>query len=342
MRFLVAAPGPSFSVQDVYIGWCEGLRALGHTVVPFNLDARLSFFASAEFDYEGERRKLPDESAMQFAADSLCATLWKVRPDVLLVVSGFYVPPAIYDMARGAYGTRVVIVHTESPYEDDRQLRLASHVDINLLNDPTNIDAFSAVSRAEYMPHAYRPSLHHPGEPKPDLVCDLGFVGTAYPSRVAFFEAMNLSGLDVVLGGNWAGLSVDSKLRPAVGHDLDSCLDNAEAADLYRSARCGINLYRRETTDGGRADGWAIGPREVEMAACGLFYLRESRGEGDDLLPTLPTFATPEDASEQLRWWLAHDRLREDAAEAARLAVADRTFENNARALTRIIEKGVS
>ncbi len=345
MRILAVQPGPAFSVQDVYAGWVEALRGLGNTVVEFNLEARLTFYGSARWEQDGVDRVLTAEQAAELAVNGLAAALHKVRPDVLLVVSGFFIPPALLDLERLAYGTKVVVVHTESPYEDDRQIKLAEHADLNLLNDPTNIDDFRAVSRAEYFPHAYRPGVHHPGPGKPELVCDLGFVGTGYPSRIAFFEAMDLGDLDVLLAGNWQGLADDSPLRKYVATDPGECLDNADTADLYRSARCGINLYRRETTDGGSADGWAMGPREVEMAACGLFFLRDPRGEGDMVLPMLPTFGTPEAASALLRWWLAHEDERKQAARRAREAVADRTFDNHARRLMGLLEtirKGVS
>jgi spore maturation protein CgeB len=338
VRFLVVQPGPAFSVQDVYAGWVEALRGLGQTVIEFNLDARLTFYASGEFEVNGQRRKLNDEEATGLAVDGLCTALYKVRPDVLVIVSGFFIPYALMDLVRGAYGTRIVVLHTESPYEDGRQMKAAEHADLNLLNDPTNLDQFRAVSPTEYMPHAYRPALHHPGPAVSDLVCDFGFVGTGYESRIQFLEQMNLDGLDVLLGGNWQQLTNDSPLRKYVGHDIDQCLDNAETADLYRSARVGMNLYRREAERPELSTGWAMGPREVEMAACGLFFLRDPRGEGDELLPTLPTFRGPGEASDLLRWWLGHERLRQDAAEAARIAVADRTFDNHARQLMRLLE----
>jgi hypothetical protein len=81
-----------------------------------------------------------------------------------------------------------------------------------------------------------------------------------------------------------------------------------------------------------------MGPREVEMAACGLFFLRDPRGEGDEVLPMLPTFATPEDAGEELRWWLAHDTERDRVAARALEAVADRTFTRNAQSLLRVLD----
>ena len=40
----------------------------------------------------------------------------------------------------------------------------------------------------------------------------------------------------------------------------------------------------------------------------------------------LPIFDGPGDASEKMRWWLAHDREREESAVQAREAIADRTF----------------
>jgi hypothetical protein len=83
---------------------------------------------------------------------------------------------------------------------------------------------------------------------------------------------MDLHGLDVLLAGNWHDVGKDSPIRPFVAHDPDDCLDNARAAEVYRSARVGINLYRREAQRPELSAGWSMGPREVEMAACGLFF----------------------------------------------------------------------
>ena len=215
--------------------------------------------------------------------------------------------------------------------------------DLNLLNDPTNIGKFRRYADAEYMPHAYRPQLHHPrtGPLNPDLAADLAFIGTAFKSRIEFFTAMDLRGLDVLLGGNdWGSIPEDSPLASFVGTGLGNpdCVDNDQAAEVYRHAKSGINFYRRETEDGGSAEGWSCGPREIEMAASGLFFLRDPRPESNELFPMLPTFDGPGDASEKLRWWLAHDDLRADCAARARAAVADRTFEANAKRFLKLAE----
>jgi hypothetical protein len=338
VRIVVCHPGPGFSVHDVHVGWAEALAELGHRVIEFNLHDRLTFYDNAFFNVsEGQFKKaLPSDTAVELAVNGLYAALYKTRPDILLVVSAFLVPAELLDLAR-RYGTRVVVLHTEAPYEDTRQLAVAAHADLNLLNDPCSIDRYRAVGPAEYMPHAYRPTLHRPGPAEPDLSCDLAFVGTGFDSRIAFFEAMDLAGLDVLLGGNWQQMAEDSPLRKYVGHDIKECLDNADGVRIYRSARAGINLYRRETEDGDSAAGWAMGPREVEMAATGLFFTRDPRGEGDELLPMLPRFGSAAEASEIVRWWVAHDRQREKAAGQARAAVADRTFKNHAARLLRLL-----
>jgi hypothetical protein len=75
------------------------------------------------------------------------------------------------------------------------------------------------------------------------------------------------------------------------------------------------------------------------MAAIGLPFLRDPRGEGDEVLPMLPRFDSPDEASELARWWAEHDGLRAEAARQAREAIADRTFANNAARLLQLLEK---
>ena len=93
------------------------------------------------------------------------------------------------------------------------------------------------------------------------------------------------------------------------------------------------NLYRAEAQEGDTGEGWAMGPREVELAACGTFYLTEERGENREVLPMVPTFDSPEDFGEKVRWWLAHPEAREQVAREAMAAIGDRTFENHAARL---------
>lgn len=332
MRILAAHPGPNFSVHDCYVGWVEAFRELGHQVAEFNLSERLTFYDAAlvEVGEQKFRKALSAEQAQNLAVNGLYAALYKVRPDILFAVSAFFYPPELLDLAR-AYGTRVVVLHTESPYEDGRQLQTAEHADLNLINDPTNLPAFERVAPTVYTPHSYRPTLHTPGPAIPGYRSEFAFVGTGYASRIGFLEAMDLNGLDVLLAGNWTQLGDTSLLREFVAHDVEECLDNEQTVQVYRSTQVGLNLYRREAEAEHLASGWSMGPREVEMAAAGLFFLRDPRPEGDEVLSMLPTFTTPEDAAEQLRWWLSKPDSRREIAGKAREAIADRTFTRQAQ-----------
>ncbi len=338
MRWLLCHPGPHYSVADLYVGYAEALRAAGEKVVEYPLGDILGFYDNVFLAAGASRfrKAMSGEQATELAADRLAGALYKVRPDVLLIVSGFFAAGDLLDRARRD-GVKVVAIHTEEPYEHARELELAQHSDLCLLTEPIHIEHFRAITAAEHFGHAYRPAVHHPGEPDPVLACDFGFVGTAYPSRIEFLERMDLGGLDVTLAGNWERLDPGSPLaRHVIAAD---CLANADTADVYRSARVGLNLYRREAEAAGTAEGWAVGPREIEMAACGMPFIRDPRPEGDDLLPMLSTFTTPEEAGEQLRWLLDHDDERQKLADKAREAVADRTFDHHAARLLRLLDK---
>lgn len=289
------------------------------------------------------RRAMNEDQAYAAAAQGLshaCYTFW---PDLVLFISAFFMTAGTFQLLR-MRGHKIVILHTESPYQDDEQLVRGQLADLNLLNDPTNLDKFREIAAAEYMPHAYRPAVHYPrtGPRDPGKASDLCFIGTAFKSRIGFFEAMDLTGIDVLLGGNdWGSVSEDSPLARFVGSGLGNpdCVDNPQAAELYRHARAGINFYRREAEEGWDTRAWAMGPREVEMAAIGLPFLRDPRGEGDEVLSMLPRFASPAEASGQLRWLLAHNAEREELAAKARAAIADRTFANNARRLLQLLDR---
>lgn len=278
------------------------------------------------------------EQAVELAQEPLGTWLYECWPDVVLFVSAFWVKAATYDLIRSRH--RVVLLCTESPYEDDKQLERAAHADIVLLNDPTNIEQFAAVcDTVRYVPHSYDPAVHRPGPAHADKTSDLCIVGTGYQSRVEYLERMDLDGLDVALLGNWSTLDGHPLAKHVRARELDECVDNATAVDWYRSARASLNLYRRESNRPDLSAGWSMGPREIELAACRTFYVTERRGENLEVLPEVPKAHCPEHASDLLHWYLSHDKARERVIESAGRAVASYTFANRAAALLRLLER---
>lgn len=342
MKVLVVHPGVAFSVADVHNGLVQGLKANGCDVGVFNLDDRIDFYTRAHVlnDDDTYTKAFGEDDALMMAAKGLEVICYEWWPDVIIVVSGFFIPPVVW----GVLSKRphhVVYWATESPYEDDRQGRPGRYVDTVVLNDPTNLEQFRADinPNTHYLPHSYNPDVHHPGKRRPSLACDFGFVGTGFGSRIDFFEAVDWSGIDVRLGGNWQQLDEGSPLLPFLHDPAGDCMNNVTTTDLYRSCRISANLYRKEHSEGAHADGWAMGPREVELAACQTFFLREPRPEGDQLFPMLPTFTESDEFSDLLRWWLAHPERAAEAATSACAAIADRTFTNTAAKLLRVVER---
>jgi len=333
MRALVVNPGPNFSVADVARGWARGLADLGVQVRTFELDKLLDYFAYAYTDRFFVNDTAPTETeAIQLAAGQIKAACYDWWPDLVIVVSGFFMYPQLVDIMRDRH-RHVVLLCTESPYEDEAQLQKAAWYDGVVLNDPTNFDAFAEVcdGPALYAPHAYDPAVHYRAPAKRHA--DVSWIGTCYPSRAAFLEQVDWSGLDVSFGGNFKD-APESLLR-FVGHEPEECVDNDVTAEVYRGSLASFNIYRAETNGqlSDSADGWAMGPREVEMARCGLWFARQSRPESDEVFPMLPTFSDPQELGDQLRWAIANPEARMMAVERAFAAVEDRTFPNNASAL---------
>jgi spore maturation protein CgeB len=340
MRVMVVHPGADCSVSDVHDGIVTGLRQNGVTAESLNSNDRLYVFIHAHIpDRHGDLVPAFSElEAVHLTSREVLAD-WAIwRPDVIVFVSGFFIAPDILQALR-RLPVHLVLWATEAPYEDDKQLAVAPLFHTVILNDPLTIDAYRKVQpRTWYLPHSYDPKRHRPGRPRREFVSDFGWVGTGFPSRVEFLEQVDFDGIDVCLGGNWQFIE-DSPVNRWVRnpHGRKWMLNN-ETIAVYRSAKAGANFYRKENTSGVE-NGWAMGPREVEMAATGCFFLRDPRGEGDELFPMLPTFDGPADFGDKLRWWLAHDDERAAAAQAARAAIADRTFKQTTAQFLRLLSE---
>lgn len=330
MRILTVEPGPEFSVADVHRGWLRALQRTDHQIRNFNLADRITFVENAIRGKVSEQEK--GHVAARMVGEQLRAACFDFWPDLVLITSAFLVPPETFDVIRDR-GIKIAVILTEAPYEDPSQIPIAARADLAVINDPTNLDQYRLKQPATfYIPQAYDPEIHYRRPVSDDLRADFGWVGTAFPSRIEFFEAVDWTDIDVIFGGNWQTLDDDSPLQKYLIHHPEGCLPNDTTADLYSSVHTSANLYRKEAMEG-HDIGWAMGPREIELAATGTFFLRESRPESDGLLGMLPTFHSPEEFGEQLRWWLNHPAERESAALEARSAVSSRTFDNNVRQL---------
>lgn len=347
MKILCVQPGPDFSVSDVFDGWVKALKKQGHQVMTYNTNDRLKHFSGAYYwnpEKDEFELAMEDNAAVLASFEALGHHLYSFWPDLVIFVSAFYVRQEMLQLIR-ARGHKLVIISTESPYQDDEQLMRAQYAHLNILNDPANLEEYRCLSKAEYIPHAYDPDRHYPGSGPRDI--DFSFVGSMFASRVAFFERMFealgeewLSKHDIALGGQaWSNKRLDdSPLLNYLGHPRAHAIDNEETANIYRQTKVGINVYRQEGESTHDGEGWAMGPREVELAACGVPFLRDSRPESDEVFWMLPSFDSPEEAASQLKFYIRNPDWTDNRRKQVIEAVEDRTFDNNAARLMHLLD----
>lgn len=295
MTILVVSPGVAWAIADVYAGLVSGLMAQsGVTVVPHDLTA--------------------GEPIAEAAA--------RVRAGAVIVVSGILVHPSEIDAVR-ASGVPVYVLFTETPYDLEQELALAARVDGGWTHERTALSAFQAVNpQMAYLPHAYRPDVHRPDGPR-GRAHDVVFVGSGFPERVTFFNAIDWTGIDLGLYGIWEGFGLKESLTSCIHAGP---IDNATAASLYRAAKVGLNLYRRT-----KAPAESLNPRAYELAACGTLIVSEDRAEHCERLSDRFTFTVASGAAHAIRRALAvSDAWRPTLIDAQRRLLAPDTWSSRA------------
>lgn len=282
MRVALAAPDIAWAISDIEAGLRYGLTQQGVEVTMGRLDA-----------------------------------LVPMAVDAVVIVSAIHLTADVIARLQRA-GVGVYIVFTESPYDHAHELATAALVDGCWTHERAMVDAFSAVNpRVAYLPHAWHPERHGVEMDADVPAHDVVFVGSGFPERITFLNAIDWTGIDLGLYGIWEGFGLKDALEPCI---KSGPIDNTTAAALYRTAKIGLNLYRRTTHPVE-----SLNPRAYELAACGAFSISEHRAESGDVFGELvPTFRAPAEAEALIRRWLADDAGRARIARQlpARVAMA--------------------
>ena len=343
LRVLLAHPGATWSTYDVYEGLLFGLRHLGCWVQPYRLDQRIISSTKSLWALHRVRKREDPETPKPThdhifydAGIGILEAALRIQVDVVVIVSAMYLHPNVLLRLREAH-IRVFILFTESPYDIEKELLVAPLVDGGWTNERTSVADFRKVNpHFGYLPHAWHPDKHHVFERESDAGIhshDVVFVGTGWGERIAWFNAIDWTGIDLGLYGTWDKRTLNKQVRGAV---VDQQIDNERAAALYRRAKIGINLYRkskgwsRNAPQIDRAD--SLSPRAYELAACGSFHISEYRAEVREVFGGLvPTFSTPTEAAAVIRLWLNDPEGRARVAEHLPACVAEASWVNRAK-----------
>ena len=343
MRLLLVGAGASYSTKDVEDGFLRALRDMpGLELKYYALEPRIDLARAWLHKLWRARGKAPDErpswpDAIYRASIEAFEMALRFEVDWVVVISGMYFHPDVLEMMRRAR-LRTSVLLTESPYEDEAQSRLAALVDVVWTTERSSAERLGA----GYLRHAYDP-LRHSTSLLIDLdvpAHDVVFVGTGFEERIEQLAAVDWSGIDLGLYGNWSLLGSRHKLRTFV---RAGPVSNDRAVALYRRARIGLNLHRMSCGYGRGVPHipWAdsLNPRAYELAACGVFQISDYRAELQEIFPNgaVPTFQSGH-LEDVLRAYLLDSPARRYAARRAKEAVAPHTFAARAAQLVADLE----
>jgi spore maturation protein CgeB len=322
-RLLVVHPGAPWATADVFDGLCVGLQEAGVEVVPYRLDHRIA----AE-----QQRGGSTADVLRRAGSPVCDLTRRSEADAVVIVSGTVLHPDVLADLR-ACQIPLFALFTESPYDQQQERQFAATLDGCWTHERTAVEAFRSVCpHAWYLPHGWHPRRHMPDAilTEPQIAAhDVVFVGSGFPERVTWFNAIDWTGINLGLYGIWGDMGLKPALEGAVHA---SPIRNTYAAALYRRARIGLNLYRWPR--GMSTTGESLNPRAYELAACGTFTVSAARAETAEVFGSLvPTFTAPREAEALIRQWLKDAAGRTAIAAQLPACVAESSWTQRATRL---------
>jgi hypothetical protein len=150
------------------------------------------------------------------------------------------------------------------------------------------------------------------GVARPELACDVAFVGGYWPYKAGNLNKYILplchpdTGLNVKLFGN----------SPWPVHQYLGGIENSDVRDLFASAAVCPNVSEPHSTD----LGWDVIERPFKVLAAGGFCISDHVEEARDLFTDLelPMAASPAHLEQMIRYYLDHPETRAKHVEAGR------------------------
>lgn len=350
MKILVVSPVPTYATWDVFEGHVQGLRANGVEVERLNYSNIWNMFVDfKEFMEVTGRVEFDTINHSLLAGDRIIAAAIVREVDLVHFVAPMHISPVTLEVLKKYVGVKTSAYFTECPYDDEWTMRIAEVFDYCFVCDKTSVIPFKERNiNTFYVGHAYNPEKHvRNGEE--DKNADVVFIGTNFPSRITFLEQVDWGGIDLQLHGlmQLGQSSLSQFVRGTVA------IPNTTAMDIYRKARIGLQLHRKDGYDPRKAAkgkrsrkgglvgatplvnlvAHSLGPRSYELAACGVFQVTDAgRPELEEVFgDSIPIYRTPQELGVLLRQHLEDPVLREEAASRQHEAVQPYTFESRMR-----------
>ncbi len=313
------------AVWDVAQGYRTALAARGHHLRDFAYNKRLQYHGKAigpcpdptNHDIESRHR----HGIMKMASETIVIEALYHHADAVVIVCGLNFNP-IGGWLLKRVGIPVVVVLTESPYEDESQATFVREVEASAVT--TNERLSAAKYGWTYLRHAYDPDVHKPSPPDLAYGSDVLLVGTGWADRQRWLEQVDWTGIQLRLLGVWPTMRPSSPLWPFYTETL---VENSHLPRLYAATKIALNIHR------GHPHAESLNPRAFEIAACGACQVTDYRAELTDVFgDSVPSVRTAVQLGDVLRRYLCDHDARHRLARDAQEKVMSETFA--ARVLT--------
>ncbi|WP_124727448.1 CgeB family protein [Staphylospora marina] len=277
--------------------------------------------------------------------DQLYSKIKKFRPDVILSFRGACLPSHVVYKLR-SFRVPIGVWTVDDPYRLKTHATLVKPYHFVVTQDSGSVGFYKKLGKpAVHVPLAVNPAKYRPVSVPSKYRSDICFVGSAFPIRIAYFDALAplLKTRKTIIAGQWWD-------RLKRYHQLRSCIHNkpippSEVIKYYCGAKIVLNIHRtRNDRNDNPLNVPACTPnnRTFEIAACRAFQLTSWRRDLKKMYEPgteMVFFRNLNDLREKILYYLEHPEEREAiAARAYERTVKDHTYVHRLKYLLHLLE----
>lgn len=260
---------------------------------------------------------------------------WKIplviaheKPDLIMTVQGYVIPrQVLIEIQRR--GTPNAVWFMDEPYDASRSASIGKYFTHVFLQDASTVAYHRKRGNANsfYLPHGCDPKGVHfaEWEESHKYAHDVLIVGSPFPKRIEYVEALRSAGIRVcVVGPGWKRCMSSSASGTGINTEIDiqeRTVSLAEAARMYRGSRINLNIHRGEndaSTNENNFRAESINCSAFYIAGSGAFQLVDDSRKGlADIFrigSEIVTFSDIDDCVGKIRHYLIHEEERYDVA----------------------------
>ncbi|WP_414848025.1 CgeB family protein [Bacillus sp. IT-79MI2] len=318
--------GESNSSQDSLNSFCiqENLKNLIIIYVASEYDVP---YWPLEMGIIDSLKKVVRELHVVSPKQDLLRVSQKVKPDLVLVFSGFKLPCHQVELLK-RNGIKTAVWMTDDPYVIDQSKKIAPFYEFVFTQEINCVSFYKSIGcqNVYHLPLAADPNVFYPREVDEKYKTDILFIGVAFSNRVKFFDeiADYLVNKNMLISGvGWKSLKNYHLLQRRI--NANHWLSPEETANYYNGAKIVLNLHRSHddptiNKNSEKIEALSLNPRTFEISACGAFQLTDIRPDVSEFYKPgydIETYRTPQELIEKIEYYLNNEEERKTIASRA-------------------------